>query len=247
MISHLRHGKSPGWLGGQKPGYEIPGSLTDELRRTVVSSQDFLVQGSCVLILEGQIAAHQGKENNTTAPQVAKRWDIAVACDHLRRCVARGAACRFQQLTIPEDVAEPEVDNLYILVLIEQEVLRLQIPVHDVHGMDLLQARYDLMEEAACLWLGHTSLRYDVVEQLAAARILHDKVKLAPCLDDLIKLHYVWVPDKFENVYLSGHTLYICHLYDALFLENFNGDALTGKNVSSKLDLSKRTLANSLA
>ena len=54
-------------------------------------------------------------------------------------------------LTAPENVAQAEVDNLDILMLVQEEILGFQIPMHDVHGMNLLQAGNNLMEESACL------------------------------------------------------------------------------------------------
>ena len=50
--------------------------------------------------------------------------------------------------------------------------------MHDVQLVDVLYARDDLLQEAAGVLLLEALVRDDVVEQLAAARVLHDQKQL---------------------------------------------------------------------
>jgi len=53
--------------------------------------------------------------------------------NHLRSSIARRAASSLQQLIILVGVAEAKVNDFDILAIIQQQVLRLQIPVNHIH------------------------------------------------------------------------------------------------------------------
>ena len=52
--------------------------------------------------------------------------------------------------------------------------------------MDVFNTSNDLLKKAASFRLLHTGVGYDVVEELSSVRVLHDKIELAGCFDDLV-------------------------------------------------------------
>ena len=118
-------------------------------------------------------------------------------------------------------VAEPEIHYLDVVVLVEEEeVLGFQVPMDDVHFVDFVHSRQDLVEEADRLALLHPAVRNDVVEKLPAASILHDEIQLSRCLDDFIELHHVGMPNELQDVDLAGHAFDISDINDAFLLKD---------------------------
>ena len=63
------------------------------------------------------------------------------------RDVVRGAAEGLRErLAVLEDLAEAEVDELDVAVLVEHDVLGLEVSVDDVHGMEVFEGAHDLAE-----------------------------------------------------------------------------------------------------
>ena len=59
-----------GWVCDKDFAENIAGILREELRNGVVSIEDFLVQIRRFLILERQIAAEHGIQNDTATPDI---------------------------------------------------------------------------------------------------------------------------------------------------------------------------------
>ena len=87
----------------------------------------------------------------------------------------------------------------------------------------------------------------NVIEQLTARSVLHDQVELARCLNDLVELDDVGVPDELQDVDLSGHPLNIGHICDPLLLQDLDRNLLIRQSMGAKLDLAKRAFAYGLA
>mmetsp|Transcript_73652 Transcript_73652/g.159358 ORF Transcript_73652/g.159358 Transcript_73652/m.159358 type:complete len:451 (+) Transcript_73652:1224-2576(+) len=242
-----RYGEAARWIRREKPRDEILDGLADEFRRAVACGKDLLVKLCRLLILEGEVAADKGEENDPTAPEVAKGGHVAVAGNHLRCSVARRATGRLQELLIPEDVAQAEIYDFDTPVLIEQEILWLQVTVDYVHGMDLLNTCNYLVEEAGCLGFLDTAVGDDVIEQFATASVLHNEIQLPACLYDFIELDDVRVSDQLEDVHLSSNPLHICHLDNALLLQHLDRHSFAGQDVGAELHLAKGALANGFA
>lgn len=110
---------------------------------------------------------------------------IPLTSDHLGRRVAGTTARRLQHLALLVHVRQAKIDNLDIVLVIQKEVLRFQITVTDADLVDVFDAGDYLLSEATGLLLGKAFALDDVVEQLAAAGVLHDQEQLPGGLDDL--------------------------------------------------------------
>ena len=55
-------------------------------------------------------------------------------------------------------LAQPKICQLYVAIQINEDVLRLQVPVYDISLMQVLYRKYDLSNYDACLILAETLL-----------------------------------------------------------------------------------------
>ena len=86
---------------------------------------------------------------------------------------------RTQKLTRPKENGETKVNCLesgLLLLVNEEEVLWLEIPMHDAHGVAHLDDADDDPGELGGLPLGVVAPLHDPVEELAAGAKLHDEV-----------------------------------------------------------------------
>ena len=156
--------------------YQILSVLRQKRRHLVLSLDDLLVQLLRVLVLERQVSADHGIENDAGAPDICTESVVTLSANHLRGSVAGAAACRLQLLTLFVEIAETEIDELDVVVVVKEEVLWLQVPVHHAELVDVLDARQNLSENLAGFRLFQSSVFHDVLEKLASRTVLHDQV-----------------------------------------------------------------------
>ena len=123
--------------------------------------------------------------------------------------------------------------------------------MHDSIFMDVLYTWKDLLHEADCLKLVDPLVFYDVVEELAALRVLHDQMDRRFCFDDLnkwqidlIELDDVRVPENFQNADFSGYSFNIGLLHYFLLLEGLHGNLLLSEKVCPQPHFAKCPLSN---
>lgn len=81
------------------------------------------------MVLEGQLAADHREQHYSAAPDVDGHPVVVFAGDHLGRGLAWAPTGSLQQLALRISVGQPEVDELEVLVVVEQQVLRLEVAV----------------------------------------------------------------------------------------------------------------------
>mmetsp|Transcript_62060 Transcript_62060/g.178021 ORF Transcript_62060/g.178021 Transcript_62060/m.178021 type:complete len:508 (+) Transcript_62060:146-1669(+) len=200
---------------------------------------------------EGGVAAGEDVGDDATTPDVALLV-IAFAEQHLRRDVVRGARLGLHWLARGVVLREPEVDDLDLglpgLVL-EQEVLRLDIPVRIALGVQVSHGAQNLLhvpghvllaKGAALMLFG---LLNDTVEELTAGADLHHEVD-SPGIDEgLVELHNVRVVQHHLDVHLLLKAILVLDLGDVNGLDRPLG---RGCFVLAHLHLSVRTLSEQL-
>lgn len=111
--------------------------------------------------------------------------------------------------------------------------------------VNILDPRNKLMKHFGCLGLVQSFAMHDMVEEFSFFHELHDKEELLGCFDDFVKLYDIGVPDKFEDMYFTGNSFYVCNFCDFIFFEYFDGDGLTCGFVNGRFNLAKSTLTDS--
>jgi len=212
-----------------------------------LAAQDLLVQLGSRLVFEGQVARDHGEQNDTAGPDVHARAIVLQAVDHFRRRVTGRSARCLQHLVLLVGVAEAEIDQSNVFLVVQQQVLRLQISVHDAELVQILDSTNDLLEELAGFCLLKLLLLDDVVEELATADELHDQEELLGRLDDFEKLDDVGVADQLEDVDLARHSLHICIPRNFALFQYFHRHLFSCDIVNASLDFTEGAFADVFA
>ena len=100
---------------------------------------------------------------------------MVLPAHHLGRHVARGPA-RFLGVVGVPDAGDAEVGEPEEASLVEYQVFRLNVPVEDALGVDVLEGHEDAGREEAGLFLRKAPVPRDVVAQVASVEQVHDQV-----------------------------------------------------------------------
>ena len=129
------------WVDVEDVPEHVLGVGGEHLGLLVLAAHDLLVEFVGVLVLKGEVAAEHGVEDDAAGPDVDAGALVAPARDHLGRSVARGPAGRFEPFARLVLVGQSEVHDLDVALVVEKQVLRLQVPVHDPVLVDVLHSR----------------------------------------------------------------------------------------------------------
>ena len=129
-------------------------------------------------------------------------------------------------------------------MVVEQQILRFQIPMHNIQRVNILNSGHDLLKELAGFLLGYTRLLDDVVEEFATAGKFHDQVELARSLNDLVELNDIGVPDQLENVDLTRDSFDISHVTNSILLQNLDRNTFLSQLVLAFAYFTKSAFAN---
>ena len=99
---------------------------------------------------------------------------VVLSCDHLWRGIARATTRRLQCLTWFIRIGEAEIDDFDVIIVIHEEVFRLQITMTDAKLMQVLDSGDQLQKKLGRLLLPDTFSVDNVFEKFTATRILHD-------------------------------------------------------------------------
>ena len=83
-------------------------------------------------------------------------------------------------------IAQAEINDLELIVIIKQKIFQLQIPMRYFHISQVLNSRDELPEEETSLWFLKVTLLDNKLEQLPLADVLGDEEEVALGFDDLI-------------------------------------------------------------
>eukprot|EP00968_Pinguiococcus_pyrenoidosus_P008168 scaffold576_cov260-Pinguiococcus_pyrenoidosus.AAC.32 len=165
-------------------GNEIMRQGAQVRRQAVHAALDLPKQVGNRLVVEWERPAEQCVQDDATAPDIHLGARVEIAGDDLRGRVVRGPARGAQKLSVLHEVAEAEVGDLDVVVRIEQQVLRLEVPMHDVVKVAVLHATDDLLHELSRLVRLQTALGNNVVEKLPARHVLHHNEDIRRRIDD---------------------------------------------------------------
>ena len=155
---------------------QVPRLGTDEARNGHVTPGN-LALGLDGRVLERRLAAQELIREHAQAPQVdglAVEVLLAAGLDHLRGQVVEGAAHGVAAV-VGRVHAPAEVRDLDLAVDADQDVLGLDIAVHDVLLMQIFQGGGHLRDVLRGLPLWEARLLAQVLVQLAAARELENE------------------------------------------------------------------------
>jgi hypothetical protein len=105
---------------------------------------DLFEQVRDVLVVKRQAPAQQRIQDHATAPHVHLGARVQAARDDLGRSIVGAPAAGLEEVAVAHHVAQAEVGDLDVALGVEEEVLGLQVAVHDHVAVAVLHAADDL-------------------------------------------------------------------------------------------------------
>ncbi|KAB8110556.1 hypothetical protein EE612_047861, partial [Oryza sativa] len=171
---------------------ELPGVRRHPRRAAEVTPPHLAVHAHEVVVLERQRAGEQHVEDDAAGPEVGLGAVVAVAGEHLGGDVRRRAAGGVEEAVgarVAGERAEPEVGDLEVPGLVEQQVLGLQVAVVHPAAVAEVDGGDELAEVPPRDALPDAAVAGDPVEQLAAPDELERQVHLGARGHHLVQLH----------------------------------------------------------
>lgn len=135
---------------------------------------DFCEQRLNILILKGKPSAEHHVEDDSTTPNIYFRPGVEATTNYLRGSVVGTSTAGFEEVAVLDLTRETEVGNLHVQVIVKQDIFWLEISVDNLEFVAVFDTRHDLLEEPTGDWLGHASVRDDVLKQLATGKFEDD-------------------------------------------------------------------------
>jgi hypothetical protein len=184
--------------------------------------------GLAVVIVrcKGQIARKHHVNDDAKRPEVdlLSVWPLENDLwSHVAFCANRFRGFLFRT----ENGRQAEINDAqaYAVLTLEEDVLRLEIAMHDAEGMKILQAEQYLVRELFCTALRDVEPAFlKIVEEVAAADQLGDNEESRLILVGLEKTHDARMQAEPVDLDLGPELL----RGNALLADDLDGDVLTG-------------------
>ena len=183
---------------GQQGTDEILAVLRDGLPDAVVKVElafahlfhDVLIR----LAIEWRHSREKNVRDDSSGPNIA--LVVVILVEDLRGDVVRRAELLVEVAVRVVDERGAEVDDLNLvelLVLLKQDILWLQVTMHNVSLVAVVDAGEDLFHEDCAVTLAELAALEDFVEELATLADLSDEVVALLVLEELVHFDNVWV------------------------------------------------------
>mmetsp|Transcript_11407 Transcript_11407/g.19247 ORF Transcript_11407/g.19247 Transcript_11407/m.19247 type:complete len:242 (+) Transcript_11407:423-1148(+) len=188
---------------------------------------------------EGELAGDHDEEDHAQGPHVGRLTVILALARQIRAHVLRSAALLDQLLILVAGRREAEVDQLDLAHAVDEDVVELQVSVHDAVRVHVLYGAHDLGEDGGRFLLGETLVGLallELVEEVGPAAELHHEVHVSPQVDHFMQPHDVGVLERGEDVDLPVEGLGRLLLHKILLLVGFESHDVTRLLVRRPLD-----------
>jgi len=111
--------------------------------------------------------------------------------------------------------------------------------------MEILDTCDNLVQEIAGFCLFNSMISYNIIEEFTTLGIFHDQIQLLWCLNYLIKLNDIGMPDHLKYMNFTSHSFNIIDILYLIFLQNLNSNFFTGETMDAQLDFAKCTFSDS--
>mmetsp|Transcript_49103 Transcript_49103/g.153736 ORF Transcript_49103/g.153736 Transcript_49103/m.153736 type:complete len:346 (-) Transcript_49103:119-1156(-) len=201
----------------------------DEGRKLQLHLQDLRDEHDVVRALEWWTSDHHFVKENPQTPDV-QGVVVATTLDHLRGQVVESPA--EGRAEVARNGTPAKVGDLEHVFVVDEEVLRLQVAVHDALGVQVAEAPCDLHKVV----LGHvfcesaTSASPQQLVQLALRAVLQQQIHCIGILKVLVEPQHILVLEVPLNLHFS------LHLVDQVSLDHlYLPHGLEGVNVAGSL------------
>ena len=152
-----------------------------------------------VVLVEGESAGEQGKQDHTAGPDVAGEAVVGDTRDDFGRGVVGRPAGGLEQLVLGLEGGHAEVGDFDVVLVVEEQVFWLEVPVDNAQGVAVGYTDDDLAEVGDGLGLGQRSALYEQVEQLALLGVLEDHVQVVIGLPDIVETQHIRMIEQLHD------------------------------------------------
>lgn len=144
-------------------------------------------------------------------------------------------------------IGQPKIHQFDPPIEINQQVLRLEIPMNNTQLMQVLNSSNNLLKILTSLSFPQSLHPNNLIKKFALRYILHNQKQLFGCFDNLVELDDVGVSDLLQNVYLAGHSLHVRDIRDLALFEDFYCYFLLGLVMDAQLHFAECALSEIFA
>jgi len=198
-----------------------------------------------LLDVERRDADQQLEEQYTQAVEVEA---IVVAClqEHLRAHILRRTAEGVRALGIVEPLAQAEVAEADMALVVEEDVLRLDVAVDYPLRVNMPQCEAQLSQVEPCLGLRELTFLPQVKEQLASRAVLQQQEKVLAVLESREELRDEGMLQLRKNVTLVQDDRMFVELCKELLRDGLHGEELPRAAVEHQIDAGEASLSETL-
>lgn len=216
----------------------------DGVRETELTFKDVVNDLFVLLATKGRLAGQHDEQDNAHGPVVTLGG--VTALEHLRCDVVGCTIGRIHHLVLTDALGETEIDQLdvrVIILFVQEEVLRLNIPVANAVRMKIVQGVEGLSHDARGLHLRQMLLLRDVEEKFATFAKLGDEEADTLGLPRLVQLDDVRMVHAHKDIDLVLERLVVLNF---TLLHGFDGHLFTCLLIHGKIDGTVATRAKLL-
>lgn len=138
-------------------------------------------------------------------------------------------------------VAQPEVNEFDIVIVIKKDIFRFEVSMGDVESMKILDGIEDLIKNPTCCSFFESALCGHDSEKFSLLCEFGDQIDEIGSFDDLIQIDNVGMPNSLHYLYFSLNADFIVFVFNRFFINDLNSDLLARRYVNPFFDLPEST------
>mmetsp|Transcript_46460 Transcript_46460/g.145483 ORF Transcript_46460/g.145483 Transcript_46460/m.145483 type:complete len:322 (+) Transcript_46460:301-1266(+) len=214
---HARNGRQATlWPSHQELPHQVHSLHVEVPQVGDLQVKDLPVDVVGALVEKRRVAGQHLVDDHAQGPHVGRRA-MATGLDDLGGQVL-GSSDDREALVAAEDLGKPKVHEFHMARPVNHDVLGLQVPVNNVHKVQVFQGEQHLRRvELAVVW-GQPAFATQTTVQLAAVHVLHEKEDPPVVLEAAQELYDKGAGQHLEDRLLSLDVSDLAQVHDELLL-----------------------------
>ena len=190
------------------PHDQIPGNPIHTGRYLELAKFNFSKKHFDILVVEWQSSSQEGKQDDTTAPDIGSSSLVLEAPHNLGRSIVRTTTARFQLPSGWSKRGHTPIGDLEGrgVQRLDQDVLGLQVTVDDRETVRIVESIDDLFKERQCFEWGEPPTVDQEVEEFSTFDVLEDEVEFPLAFIDVVNSHDVRMVHELHHCNLPIDT-----------------------------------------
>lgn len=143
-------------------------------------------------------------------------------------------------------LAEPKVSQLEVASAIEQNILRLQVSVDNLFGVEVFDGQDEFSNVETCLILRKNDFSGQVETEIATRAVVQCQVEVVRSLERIMEINNKWVVGLFQNVGFYDGVLELLLDDQVFLLEGLEGVLFAAHNVLNEKHFPKGSRTQNL-